>query len=152
MAASNLLKATVPFSCCIEMTYFNVVDGKGYSSPYEPRPSIKGQYEDSFGKILLVNFRGCPTTYLMGFIGKDSFGLFHDRPFLDEGGNLAVDTIISLDSLVEAKNEGGDQQGGFSVVASMLSECGKFYMASQGRHRPQQVIEYDIYSGKHCFD
>ncbi|CAL9206817.1 unnamed protein product [Musa hybrid cultivar] len=34
----------------------------------------------------------------------------------------------------------------------MLSECGKFYMASQGRHRPQQVIEYDIYSGKHCFD
>ncbi|XP_064953461.1 uncharacterized protein LOC103976614 isoform X2 [Musa acuminata AAA Group] len=34
----------------------------------------------------------------------------------------------------------------------MLSECGKFYMASQGKHRPQPVIEYDIYSGSNDKD
>ncbi|THU61944.1 hypothetical protein C4D60_Mb07t28580 [Musa balbisiana] len=133
--------------------YFNVVDGEGYCSLYEPRPSIKGQYEDSFGKILLVNFHGVPSAYSMvGFFGKDSYGLFHDRPFLDSAENLAVDTIISLASLVEAKNEGGDQQGGFSIVASMLSECGKFFMASQGGHRPQPVNECDIYSGSNDKD
>ncbi|CAD5166250.1 unnamed protein product [Musa acuminata subsp. malaccensis] len=37
--------------------YFSVVDSKGYCSLYERRPSIKGQYEDSLGKILLVNFQ-----------------------------------------------------------------------------------------------
>ena len=58
---------------------------------------------------------------------KDSYGLFHDHPFLDGGENLAVDTIISLASLAEAKIEGGDQQGGFSIVASMVISCFRLF-------------------------
>ncbi|THU54815.1 hypothetical protein C4D60_Mb11t00020 [Musa balbisiana] len=33
-----------------------------------------------------------------------------------------------------------------------LSECGKFFMASQGGHRPQPVNECDIYSGSNDKD
>ncbi|THU45973.1 hypothetical protein C4D60_Mb09t00030 [Musa balbisiana] len=35
---------------------------------------------------------------------------------------------------------------------TMLSECGKFFMASQGGHRPQPVNECDIYSDKASLD
>ncbi|CAL9176203.1 unnamed protein product, partial [Musa hybrid cultivar] len=140
--------------------YFSVVDSKGYCSLYERRPRffwsifrLPNHFLNGGDSVVAESIA---TLVFMdeevGFLSKILLVYFHDRPFLDGGENLAVDSIASLASLVEAKNKSGDRQGGFSIVASMFSECGKFFMASKGGHRPQSVNECDIYSGSNDKD